>query len=202
MQHLLFFVGFVAHVREDNEAGTVCFRQRNCSRFCLCEYRQHAETGNRHPDPCMNHHDISLVDSPEGFACAGLEIGKRHFGLILIESFNCCVIVHLGCGRFVLPFAQLFFRSVSAGQKKAQCVAPRPDRWPGFLKLSNLTGVANQTAISAIIAIGMTIVIIAAGIDLSVGSLVALAAVIAALISRDMGGAIVARILMVSMNRS
>lgn len=76
------------------------------------------------------------------------------------------------------------FRSIESAQR----VTPRPYLWPNFLKLSNLTGVANQTAIYAIIAIGMTMVIITAGIDLSVGSLVALAAVISSLIIRDTGG--------------
>ena len=57
----------------------------------------------------------------------------------------------------------------------AKCVVPTPYTWPDFLKVSNLLGVANQTAIYAIIAIGMTMVIVTAGIDLSVGSLVALA---------------------------
>jgi ribose transport system permease protein len=82
------------------------------------------------------------------------------------------------------------FRSIESAQR----VTPRPYLWPDFLKLSNLTGVANQTAIYAIIAIGMTMVIITAGIDLSVGSLVALAAVISSLIVRDMGGGVAAGI--------
>ncbi len=76
------------------------------------------------------------------------------------------------------------FPSVGA----ARCVVPTPYVWPDFLKLSNLLGVANQTAIYAIIAIGMTMVIITAGIDLSVGSLVALASVTTAIILRDWGG--------------
>lgn len=67
-------------------------------------------------------------------------------------------------------------------------VTPTPYFWPDFLKLSNLLGVANQTAIYAMIAIGMTMVIVSAGIDLSVGSLVALASVVAALVIRDGGG--------------
>ncbi len=71
-----------------------------------------------------------------------------------------------------------------------KCRTPTPYVWPDFLKLSNLLGVANQTAIYAIIAIGMTMVIITAGIDLSVGSLVALAAVCSALIVRDWGGGV------------
>jgi ribose transport system permease protein len=49
---------------------------------------------------------------------------------------------------------------------------------PHFLTLSNLLNVAQQTSINAIIAAGMTFVIIAAGIDLSVGSIVAFAGVV------------------------
>jgi ribose transport system permease protein len=60
--------------------------------------------------------------------------------------------------------------------------------WPTFLKTENLLNVANQIAVIAIIAVGMTLVIIAGGIDLSVGSLIALSSVIAALLIRDMGG--------------
>jgi ribose transport system permease protein len=68
-------------------------------------------------------------------------------------------------------------------------VSPPPYRWPNFLKPDNLLNIANQIAVIAIIAIGMTLVIIAGGIDLSVGSLIALAAVVAALLIRDLGGA-------------
>ncbi|MDA1231462.1 MAG: ABC transporter permease [Planctomycetota bacterium] len=67
-------------------------------------------------------------------------------------------------------------------------VSPRTGMWPAFLKASNLIGVANQTAVYAVIAIGMTMVIITGGIDLSVGSLVALSSVIATMIIRDNGG--------------
>src|ERR1041384_7942310 len=44
---------------------------------------------------------------------------------------------------------------------------------PHFLTVSNLLNVAQQTSINAIIAVGLTFVIISGGIDLSVGSLVA-----------------------------
>ncbi|MFT5127789.1 MAG: ribose transport system permease protein [Rhodothermales bacterium] len=74
------------------------------------------------------------------------------------------------------------------GVNSEMCVTPTPYKWPDFLKMSNLLGVANQTAIYAIIAIGMTMVIITAGIDLCVGSLVALAAVVSAMVIRGMGG--------------
>jgi ribose/xylose/arabinose/galactoside ABC-type transport system permease subunit len=48
---------------------------------------------------------------------------------------------------------------------------------PHFLTLANLLNVAEQTTIIAIVAAGMTLVIISAGIDLSVGSIVALSGV-------------------------
>jgi ribose transport system permease protein len=65
---------------------------------------------------------------------------------------------------------------------------PQPYIWPTFLKTDNLLNVANQIAVIAIIAVGMTFVIIAGGIDLSVGSLIALASVIAGILIRDVGG--------------
>jgi ribose transport system permease protein len=51
---------------------------------------------------------------------------------------------------------------------------------PFFLTVANLLNVAQQTAINAIIAVGMTFVIISAGIDLSVGSILAFAGVVMA----------------------
>jgi len=67
-------------------------------------------------------------------------------------------------------------------------VSPSTGSWPIFLKASNLIGVANQTAVYAVIAVGMTMVIVTGGIDLSVGSLVALSSVIATIIIRENGG--------------
>jgi len=61
--------------------------------------------------------------------------------------------------------------------------------WPDFLKKSNLMAIADRIVVIAVIAIGMTMVIITGGIDLSVGSLVALAAVAATLLIRDYAGA-------------
>ncbi len=51
---------------------------------------------------------------------------------------------------------------------------------PHFLTVSNLLNVAQQTSINAIIAVGLTFVIITAGIDLSVGSIVAFSGVVLA----------------------
>ena len=67
-------------------------------------------------------------------------------------------------------------------------IKPRSYLFPDFLKAGNLKNVAGQSAVFAIIAIGMTLVIITAGIDLSVGSLVALSAVTATLVIRDYCG--------------
>ena len=58
---------------------------------------------------------------------------------------------------------------------------------PVFLTADNLFNIGVQTSVTAIIAIGMTMVIITAGIDLSVGSLAALAGVVGAMMMRDAG---------------
>ncbi|WP_435010278.1 ABC transporter permease [Tundrisphaera lichenicola] len=70
----------------------------------------------------------------------------------------------------------------------ARVYKPEGYRWPNFLKTENLLNVANQIAVIAIIAIGMTMVIITGGIDLSVGSLIALSAVVTARLIRDLAG--------------
>ncbi len=51
---------------------------------------------------------------------------------------------------------------------------------PHFMTISNLLNVAQQTSINAIIAVGLTFVIITAGIDLSVGSILAFSGVVLA----------------------
>ena len=72
---------------------------------------------------------------------------------------------------------------------KAQVMQPHSYHWPNFLKINNLLNVANQIVVIAIIAIGMTMVIITGGIDLSVGSLIALSAVVTSMLIRDLAGA-------------
>jgi ribose/xylose/arabinose/galactoside ABC-type transport system permease subunit len=52
-----------------------------------------------------------------------------------------------------------------------------------FLEIGNLTNVLRQISVNAIMAVGQTFVIITAGIDLSVGSLVGLAGVVMALVA-------------------
>ncbi len=56
-----------------------------------------------------------------------------------------------------------------------------------FLTVPNLLNVARQTSIVAIVSVGMTFAILTAGIDLSVGSLVALTGAVAALASARWG---------------
>jgi len=70
----------------------------------------------------------------------------------------------------------------------AEVVTAPPYRWPTFLLPENLLNVANQIAVIAILAIGMTLVIVTGGIDLSVGSLIALAAVVVAHTIARLGG--------------
>ncbi|MBT5814864.1 MAG: ABC transporter permease [Opitutales bacterium] len=65
---------------------------------------------------------------------------------------------------------------------------PSERLWPDFLKASNLLAIVERIVVIAIIAIGMTLVIITAGIDLSVGSLIALSAVISASVVQILGG--------------
>ncbi len=86
-----------------------------------------------------------------------------------------------------LVFADLKSDFPSLGNP--ELIQPRIERWPNFLKSENLINIANQIAVIAILAIGMTMVIITGGIDLSVGSLIALSAVLAARFIRDFAGA-------------
>jgi ribose transport system permease protein len=58
---------------------------------------------------------------------------------------------------------------------------------PVFLSTDNLFNIGAQTAVVAVIAIGMTLVIITAGIDLSVGSVAALSGVIGVMMMVDLG---------------
>ena len=59
---------------------------------------------------------------------------------------------------------------------------------PRFLSTINLLNVLRQISISGLLAIGMTFVILTAGIDLSVGSLLAFCGIVAAIVAK--GGAV------------
>lgn len=70
----------------------------------------------------------------------------------------------------------------------ARLMTAAPYEGSSFLRRDNLLNIANQIAVIAIIAIGMTMVIITGGIDLSVGSLLALSAVTTTWLIRAYGG--------------
>lgn len=71
---------------------------------------------------------------------------------------------------------------------RAKIIVAPGYRWPTFLQSDNLINIANQIVVIAIIAVGMTLVIVTGGIDLSVGSLVALSAVVSGILIRDVAG--------------
>lgn len=70
----------------------------------------------------------------------------------------------------------------------AKILIPSEGWQSNFLKGSNLIAVVDRIVVIAVIAIGMTLVIITGGIDLSVGSLIAFSAVISTLIMKKLGG--------------
>ncbi|MGC9327118.1 MAG: ABC transporter permease, partial [Candidatus Hinthialibacter sp.] len=59
--------------------------------------------------------------------------------------------------------------------------SPVRNGWPVFLQIENILDIVRQASVRGILAVGMTFVIISGGIDLSVGSVLALATVISAL---------------------
>lgn len=67
-------------------------------------------------------------------------------------------------------------------------LVPKSYLWPNFLKRKNLLAVVDRIVVIAVIAVGMTMVIITAGIDLSVGSLIALSAMIGTVVMKHLGG--------------
>ena len=58
---------------------------------------------------------------------------------------------------------------------------------PAFLTASNLAGVARQTSVNALLALGLLVVILTGGIDLSVGALLALAMCVLAMVVKNLG---------------
>ena len=61
---------------------------------------------------------------------------------------------------------------------------------PAFFRAANVELMARQTVIVAVAALGMTMIIVSGGIDLSVGSIVALSTVVVALLLRTQGPAV------------
>jgi ribose transport system permease protein len=129
--------------------------------------------------------------SAAGWEIAGVveggppELGK---GLRLAFDQNQSLDI-LACEQSFVKLAVLQnFRNSEAKMSDVVVMSPESSYWPNFLKTSNLLNVANQIAVIAILAIGMTLVIITAGIDLSVGSLIAVSAVLATWVIREWFG--------------
>ncbi|MFC1677311.1 ABC transporter permease [Planctomycetota bacterium] len=80
--------------------------------------------------------------------------------------------------RQLLPFGSLVFIICALS-------ALRPDT---FLTLDNFLNVLRRSSVYGIIAVGMTFVIISAGIDLSVGSMIALSGMVGAAVMAGIGG--------------
>jgi ribose transport system permease protein len=91
----------------------------------------------------------------------------------------------IACSRAVSEYGVLRKLDENKSLADAQIVTPDSYWWPTFLTVEAIYDILLGISVTAIIAIGMTLVIITAGIDLSVGSLIALAAVTAALLVRD-----------------
>ena len=85
--------------------------------------------------------------------------------------------------RIIENFSELY-------PELADCkiISPETYFWPDFLRKSNLVAIVDRIVVIAVLAIGMTMVIITGGIDLSVGSLIALSAVISTTIMKILGG--------------
>jgi len=98
------------------------------------------------------------------------------------------LVDHIACTPTARSWAVFDNLRRSTNFTSANIVAPKAYRWPNFLKTGNLLNIVNQISVIAIVAIGMTLVIITGGIDLSVGSLIAFSAVTSTLAIREVAG--------------
>src|SRR4051812_17986735 len=108
------------------------------------------------------------------------------------------LLVILALGVLLTAFSgtvriPLFERDADGGRKRAFTTNEAGERTPAFveknkfLNAQNLAQLAKDTSFTAIMAVGMAVVIIAGGIDLSVGSIYALASVLGALVMNHYG---------------
>jgi len=126
-----------------------------------------------------------------GWEIAGIvEGGPPELGKGLRASFDQNKSLNLlACEKIFVNLAVLQnFQKAEVKMSNVEVMSPQSSFWPNFLKASNLLNVANQIAVIAILAIGMTLIIITAGIDLSVGSLIAVSAVLATWVIRECFG--------------
>ncbi|MEO1996561.1 MAG: ABC transporter permease [Planctomycetaceae bacterium] len=130
--------------------------------------------------------DITVVDTINGTPRDARRtlITRRDHG----EHVDLIVCNNASAGWEVWKYVNEDFQP----QGGVQVIEPQSYYWPSFLKTSNLLNVINNATVIAMIGIGMTMVIITGGIDLSVGSLVALAAVVSTLMIRDLAGGMTA----------
>ena len=125
----------------------------------------------------------------------GQPTDARRVMVELVESEQLPDVIGVN-GRTAKTWALLKdLTSIDPSYAKVVILKPESYNWPNFLKKENITNIANQIAVIAIIAVGMTFVIIGGGIDLSVGSLIALGSVVAAVLIRDQAGGFEASIL-------
>jgi ribose/xylose/arabinose/galactoside ABC-type transport system permease subunit len=108
------------------------------------------------------------------------------------------LLVILALGLLLTAFSgtvriPLFERSAEGGRQRVFTTNEAGERIPAFveknkfLNTQNLAQLAKDTSFTAIMAVGMAVVIISGGIDLSVGSIYALASVIGALVLHRFG---------------
>jgi ribose transport system permease protein len=100
------------------------------------------------------------------------------------------LLLSLFSGKVRVP---VFERTAEGGRQRVFTTNAEGERAPAFaernkfLNAQNLAQLAKDTSFIAIMAVGMAIVIIAGGIDLSVGSVFALASVVGALVLHHYG---------------
>jgi len=108
------------------------------------------------------------------------------------------ILVIVGLGLLLTLFSgtvrvPLFERAPDGSRQRVFTTNAAGERTPGFveknkfLNSQNLAQLAKDTSFTAIMAVGMAVVIIAGGIDLSVGSIYALASVLGALVLNHYG---------------
>lgn len=129
-----------------------------------------------------------------GWTVVGVGIGEPRDARVRLQGL--AELTNAGSLRAILTLPECANWPVLGGLAErfpklagAKVVVPESTRWPVFLTRQNLLNVANQIVVVAILSVGLTLVILTGGIDLSVGSLVALAAVVATRMVRDhLGG--------------
>ena len=108
------------------------------------------------------------------------------------------LLVILALGLLLTAFSSnvrlpLFERTADGGRQRVFTTSETGERVPAFveknkfLNAQNLAQLAKDTSFTAIMAVGMAVVIISGGIDLSVGSIYALASVLGALVLNRYG---------------